>query len=195
VRNFEAKRFWRHDTNSHSVGSGRRYGKTAGIAMSRPSCIQYLASNIWMQRSWLASAHHESIELVAVEIAKVAGIEAAIAARPGRAFVGATERQRELVDAVDLRLVLCGERHHHAIADGLRLAVKRLGDAEAGAAAGRAPGNESLGFHEALDAHLHGDLVVERGGSFHILGAQSDVADHRCSSCLAMVSRAVSSPM
>src|SRR5213078_228999 len=60
-----------------------------------------------------------------------------------------------------------------------RLAVERLGEAETGAAARRAPGDECLGFHEPLDAHLCGDLVVERGGLLQIPGAQCDVADHR----------------
>ena len=39
-----------------------------------------------------------------------------------------------------------------------------------------------VGFHEASDAHLGGDLVVELGGLFQIVGAQSDVTDHDLSS-------------
>src|SRR6185295_114399 len=93
------------------------------------------------------SAHHERIELVAVEIAEIGGVEATFAARAGRALVSAAERQRQLVDAVDLRLVLRRERDHDAIADGLRLAVERRCDAETGAAAGRAPRNEGVRLH------------------------------------------------
>src|SRR5215472_2559877 len=49
--------------------------------------------------------HYEGIELVAVGVAEIGGIELR-AAVAGWAFTGGAERQRELVDAIDLLLVL-----------------------------------------------------------------------------------------
>src|SRR5579862_5410112 len=76
--------------------------------------------------------HHEGIELVAVGVAEIGGIELR-AAVAGRALVGGAERERELVDAIDLLLVLGGERRHYAIARRHRLAVMGQADAEASA--------------------------------------------------------------
>src|SRR5262245_30601449 len=72
-------------------------------------------------------ADEEGVQLVAVEIAEVAGVEA-VAALARRAFVGAAELERLLVDRVDLLLARRGERDHHAVADRCGLAVERLGD-------------------------------------------------------------------
>src|SRR5690349_9937782 len=82
----------------------------------------------------LSSAHEERVQLVAVEVAEVAGVEV-VAARAGLAFVGAAERQRLLVDRIDLFLRLGCERDHHAVADRGLLAVVRLGQGDAGATA------------------------------------------------------------
>ena len=55
------------------------------------------------------------------------------------AFVGAAKAQSQRVQAIDLGSVLGFERHHNAIADGRRAAVKRFGDAKSRAAAGESP--------------------------------------------------------
>src|SRR5262252_1434412 len=61
-------------------------------------------------------AHEERVQLVAVEIAEVAGVEAR-AARAGRAFVLAAEGERFLVEGVHLLLARGGERDHDAVPD------------------------------------------------------------------------------
>ena len=80
-----------------------------------------------------SSPHDESVELVAVGVAKIARVKA-FAARTGGAFVAAAMRQRDIIEALDLIGVAGLQRHHHAIADGRDVAVERLGQADARAA-------------------------------------------------------------
>src|SRR3954471_21883099 len=132
------------------------------------------------------STHNEGVELVAFRIPEIRSVTA-FSPRSRRAFVGAAERQRKLVDAIDLRLVLGGQRDHHAIADRHRFAVERLCQPETGSASGRTPGDKAVGLHETSDTHLGGNLVVELGCFFQIVGAQSDVTDHVCPLSFRMV--------
>src|SRR5947209_18864441 len=83
------------------------------------------------------------------------------------------------MDAVDLRLVLRRDRRHDAVADGCGIAVMRLHEADAGAAAGRAPGDRALVFHEAADAELLGERIVEFRGTREIVRAKRDIPDHQ----------------
>src|SRR5260370_27151932 len=94
------------------------------------------------------SAHYKSVQLVAVRIAEVGGVEA-VKTLARRAFIGGAVLHGALVDAVDMGPVAGSKRHHHAIADRGRLAIKGLGEADAGAAAGHAPGDELVAFHHA----------------------------------------------
>src|SRR5258706_14199605 len=125
----------------------------------------------------LASAHHEGVELVAFGIAEIGGVEF-FTALSGRALAFAAERQRELVDAIDLGFVFRPERRHHAVADRHRLAVIGKRDAESRAAARTAPGDEAVVCHEAAHAELAAKFVVEFSGLFQIVGTHRDVTDH-----------------
>src|SRR5262245_42050542 len=71
----------------------------------------------------------ECAELVAVEIAEIAGVEG-VAARPGRSLVLAAELESEVVDLVHLFLRGHGERDHRAVAGRGRCLVVRRADAE-----------------------------------------------------------------
>src|SRR5258707_15130727 len=138
-------------------------------------------SMIWKWRGGgkvrVASAHHEGVELVAVGIAEIGGVEIFIAL-PGGAFAAAAERQSELVDAVDISLFLRRECRHHAVADRHRLAVIGKRDAESGAAARPAPGDEMIVGHEPSHAQFAANLVIKRSSLLQIAGAYRDVTDH-----------------
>src|SRR5690349_25036160 len=105
------------------------------------------ASGLWKWRVYakvkVKSAHHEGVELVAVGIAEIGGIELR-AALAGRTLAGGAERQRELVDAVNLLLVLGAEGGHYAVASCHRLAVEGQADPETGALALAAPGDQAV---------------------------------------------------
>src|SRR5579871_201931 len=126
------------------------------------------------------SAHHEGIELVAVGIAEVGRIELR-AALAGRTIAGGAERQRQLVNAVDLLFILGAESGHHAVACCHLLAIERQTDAETGALAFPAPGNQAIVGHEAAHPELAADLVVEFAGLLQVLGADGHITDHRFS--------------
>src|SRR5665213_4632291 len=105
-----------------------------------------LAMTAWLRGYELVrepvSTHHEGVELVAFRVPEIGRVKSAIAARTGRAFIGATERERDLVDTVDLGPVLGGQSDHHSVSNRHRLAVEGLGQPKTRAAIGRAPGNE-----------------------------------------------------
>src|ERR1700755_3240130 len=86
----------------------------------------------------LALRHAEGVELVAVGVPEIGGVEAA-AAITGWALVLGAHGHRQLVDAVDLSGVFCGQGRHDAVADCRSVAVERLGQADSRAAAGFAP--------------------------------------------------------
>src|SRR5260370_143936 len=65
------------------------------------------------------SANHEGVELVAVGVAEIGGVELRAALSRGT-FAAAAERQCELVNAIALLLVPGAEGRHHAVADGHR---------------------------------------------------------------------------
>ena len=71
-----------------------------------------------------------AVELVAVEIAKIAGIKTWQSTRPGRAFILATEFDRLAMNGVDFLVAVDGECDHHAIADSGCVAVIRPGNAD-----------------------------------------------------------------
>src|ERR1700694_1013024 len=73
----------------------------------------------------VASAHHICVELVAFGITEIGRVKSAATARAGRAFAGAAERQRELVDAIDLGFVFRQECGHDAVSERHRLAIER----------------------------------------------------------------------
>src|SRR5258705_1867232 len=125
----------------------------------------------------LASAHHEGVELVAFGIAEIGGVEF-FTALSRRALAFAAERQRELVDAIDLGPVFRPEGRHHAVADRHRLAIIGKRDAEPRAAARTAPGDETIVRHEASHAQFAANLVIEFGSLLEIIGADGDVTDH-----------------
>src|SRR5438477_4617594 len=129
------------------------------------------------RKSGFTSAHHEGVELVALGVAEIGGIEFLVALA-GRAFATAAERQGELVDSVDLGLVPGAERGHHAIADRHRLAVKGERHAKAGATAPSAPGDDAVVGHQASHAELAANFVVEFADLFRLIGANHDVSDH-----------------
>src|ERR1019366_2527193 len=104
-----------------------------------------LAMTALLRQRELISAHHEGVELVAFRVPEIGSVKSALAARTGRAFVGATQRQRELVDAIDLGPVLGGQRHHHAVPDRHRLAVEPLGSPQGPAPPPPAPGTKTRG--------------------------------------------------
>src|SRR6185437_893935 len=131
-------------------------GRTHWIASSQV----LLAMTAGVQRDDLDSAHHEGIELVAFGIPEIGGVKL-LAALSRRALATAAERERELVNAIDLGLVLGAERRHHAVADRHRLAVMGNRDTKSRAAAGTAPGNDAIVGHEAAHAQFAADLVVE----------------------------------
>src|SRR5450631_100034 len=124
-----------------------------------------------------ALAHEKDIQLVAVQIAKVAGIES-LAARSDRAFVLATECERFLVHAVDFLARIDDQRDHHAVADGSRLAVVGFHDAEARLVLRDSPGYASAEFPQAFGADLAQQCVVESCCTWQIIGAERCVADH-----------------
>src|SRR5258705_6797959 len=131
-------------------------------------------------REWegrLASAHHEGVELVAFGIAEIGGVEF-FTALSGSALAFAAERQRELVDAIDLGLVFRPQGRHHAVADRHRLAVIGKRHAEACAAARTPPGDETVVCHEASHTQFAANLVIKFAGLFEIIGADRDVTDH-----------------
>jgi TetR/AcrR family transcriptional regulator len=113
----------------------------------------------------VGSADEERVQLVAVEVAEVAGVEAR-AARTRRALVLAAERERLRVDLVDLLLARCEQRDHHAVADRGRLLVERLDDGDHRRVRRRRPGDERLHLHGALRAELGEERVVEPAARF-----------------------------
>src|SRR6185369_6979909 len=125
----------------------------------------------------LFTLHEESVELVPVGVAEIAGVEAS-AAIAGRAFVTATISERDVVEPLHLRLVGSLERDHHAIADARRIAVKGLGEADPGAAARLAPGDELLVLHHSPDPQFSAQSVVEFRGLLAVVRAERHIADH-----------------
>src|SRR5205085_563484 len=126
--------------------------------------------------------HQEGVELVAVGIAEIAGIEAApTVAR--RTFALAAIGKRNVVQPLHLSFVAGLECDHHAIADARRTAVKRPGDANARAASGLAPGDELFVVHHPPDAELAAQSIVELGRLLTVVGAERHIADHLMSSC------------
>src|SRR5688572_2987579 len=121
--------------------------------------------------------HAERVELIAVRIAEIGGVEPA-ATHTWRTFVAAAVGEREGVKAVDLRLVLRFEGDHHAIADGGQIAVVRLYGANARAAARRAQGNVAVVFHHPRGAEFFGDGVIEARRARQVVGADGNVPDH-----------------
>src|SRR5262245_5126449 len=124
------------------------------------------------------SAHHEGVELVAIGVTEIGRIEM-LAALSGRALAGTAERQRELVDAIDLSLILGSKCGHHAVADRHRLAVRGKGDAKACPFARTTPGDEAIVRHEAAHAEFAADLVVEFAGLLEVVRPDRDIADHK----------------
>ena len=97
------------------------------------------------------------------------------------AFAGAAVGERDVVEAVDLLLVLRLERDHHAVAHGRRLTVERAREADAGAAAFLAPGDEAVIVHHPRHAQLAGDRVIEDRRFGEVVGAERHIADHHLS--------------
>src|ERR1700676_5567155 len=87
----------------------------------------------------VASAHHICVELVAFGITEIGGVNSAATARTGRAFAGAAEQQRELVDAIDLGFVFRQECGHDAVSERHRLAIERKSKTETSGATRLAP--------------------------------------------------------
>src|SRR5262249_7697619 len=107
-------------------GSNTRHVRTLEVARTKAFCLGMIFLGKPLHtfpdhalrkcvKVKVKSAHHEGIELVAVGIAEIAGIELR-AALTGRALAGAAERQRKLMDTVNLLLVLGAEGGHHAVA-------------------------------------------------------------------------------
>lgn len=133
-------------------------------------------------RELLGSAVAEHVELVAVEIAEIAGIEAvtALSAQADRSFVDATEFERLLVDALDLVAGVDRDADHHAVADRGRTAIVGLEDAQHRLVHGGRPAvTAAAELHQARDADLREQGVVERRGAGQIVGAKGNVADRR----------------
>src|SRR5690606_31421101 len=121
------------------------------------------------------SAHLEGVELVAVWIAEIAGIEAG-PAFAGRALVASAERERDFVHGVDLRGVFAFERDHGAVADAGGRAVERPRDVER-CAAGPAPDDRALVRPYLLCAERFADRVVETPRAGEVVGSERHVAD------------------
>ncbi|MBP6677284.1 MAG: FAD-dependent oxidoreductase, partial [Vitreoscilla sp.] len=81
-------------------------------------------------------AHAKHVELIAVQIAEVAGVELFATRAIGPLVLGA-KCDGLLVDAVHHVLGLHHQRHHHAVAHGGRLAIERLGQHHGGLVHGR----------------------------------------------------------
>jgi tryptophan-rich sensory protein len=120
----------------------------------------------------------EHVQLVAVEVAEVAGVET-VEARPGRAFVLCAQRDGLVVDLVHHVFRSDRQRDHHAIADGGSLAIVGFRDRDRRFVRGDRPGDEVPGiFHEALGAQNGEQFIVESGGARQIVGAECYVSDH-----------------
>src|SRR5438270_2692966 len=127
--------------------------------------------------------HQEGVQLVAIGVAEIAGVEAA-ATVAGRTFAPAAISKRDVVQPLHLRLVLGLQSDHHAVADARRIAVERLGNTDPGTAARLAPGDELLIVHHTPDTELAAQRVIELGGLTAVVVPVRHIADHAMSSFL-----------
>src|SRR5580658_8612721 len=126
---------------------------------------------------FIRSAHDKSIEFVSIQITKVGGVEA-FAAWPGSAFVFAAQRERQLVNAINLSLVLGFQRDHYSVSHRRGSTVERAREPDARAAARLSPGNKRLCFHHSTHIQFPSDGVVELRSTGQIIGSQRDIADN-----------------
>ena len=124
------------------------------------------------------SAHEEGVQLVAVEITEVACVEA-VFAWAWRPFVLPAECEGLLVDCIDLRPALGGERHHDAVADRRRRAVERLDHRDHRRVGFRCPRDERGQLHGTLGVQLGEQRIIKAGGAGEIVGSKGRVSDHR----------------
>src|SRR5260221_10503037 len=109
----------------------RARANKSGVVRSRISVISFYrqcierAINGWRavtERDSLSlRLHQKRVQLVAVGVAEIAGVEAA-AAVAGRSFVLAAIGKRDVVQPLYLRFVLRLQSDHHAVADTCRIA-------------------------------------------------------------------------
>jgi hypothetical protein len=121
--------------------------------------------------------HVEEIQLVAVEISKVAGVET-VAARPRSSFILGAEFKGLAVQCIDLGRAIDHQRNHDAIAHRGGFLVEGFGNPQSGLILAHRPGDELLGFHHAFAAHCPQQRIVERRRARQIVGTECDVADH-----------------
>jgi hypothetical protein len=85
---------------------------------------------------------------------------------------------RLAVDAIDHVGAVPGERHHRAVAGRRCATIEGQYHTQRRQVRPNGPGDEFLGFHVSLRAHLGEQRVVERRGPLEIACAESDIADH-----------------
>src|SRR4051812_15675898 len=94
------------------------------------------------------TSHAERDQLVAVEIAEVATVETAVAARPRCTFVLRTELHRLRVDFLDRVGGADVQRDHYAVADRGLVAVVRLRHRQHRLTGLRTPTDHPIALHE-----------------------------------------------
>src|SRR5262249_36251101 len=142
------------------------------------SISNFASSSSRARRATLA--HVEKVELVAVEVAKVAGVKS-LAARSRRPLVAPAELECLAMQGVHLCLTLGCQGHHDSVADGRRLLVEGLGDAETRGVRAHRPGDELLVFHHAFGTHFPEQGIVKGRGFVEVVGTDGDVSDHEAS--------------
>src|SRR5690606_31127366 len=100
-----------------------------------------------------AGREAERVQLVAVRVAEIRGVEIA-EAQARRAFVLGAELERALVDPLHGLRRVARERDHRAVADARGLAVVRLADGEARASLARRPRDDPIRLEASLRAEF-----------------------------------------
>src|SRR5260221_6788302 len=128
-------------------------------------------------RFLVTSFHVKEVELIAIEVAEITGVETP-AARARCAFVGAPELQGLAMHRIDPGGAVHLQRHHDAVPDRRRLLVEGFGNTEPRLIRRHGPGDELLGLHHARGAQVGEQGIVVRRGACEIVGTQCHVPDH-----------------
>src|SRR5690606_33968447 len=130
----------------HCIARSSRGNSGCGTAVApRPRWMGWVYS--FSGASGIVRLRHAvGLELVAVRVAEIGGVEAA-AAHARQAFARTAAGERDGVEPVDLPLVLRHERDHRAVADAGRIAVEGMHRADSRTATGCAPRDIAFAFH------------------------------------------------